>query len=289
MDSCVILGAGRIGQALADALSVRYRVVMVRRHWPHGIPANALAKSILELQPQDMPADCAAVVFLASPDAYTPDAYAHTFNDCLRHALDWCAQATPSPKRFIMASSTAVFHQQDGEWVDECSPTQPRRFNGKALLAAERLCAASSMETLICRFAGIYGHGCSHWLTQLQTGRAQLAQEDYWINLIHHHDVVGILHYFMMRDVIPPLLVCVDDEPVRQHCFWQWLAEQCGLPCPPQAQQPSARRHGGDRRCCNDLLRQFGYDMRFASFREGFRAQITALKKTHKNNNGESP
>ena len=69
MESCVILGAGRIGQALAEALLDQYQVVMVRRHWPHAVPANALTKSIMDLQPEDMPADCAAVIFLASPDA----------------------------------------------------------------------------------------------------------------------------------------------------------------------------------------------------------------------------
>jgi nucleoside-diphosphate-sugar epimerase len=277
---------------LAKALDQHYRVVMVRRQWPTTKPAHALAKAITQLQPDDMPEDCVAVFFLAAPDDHTSAAYQAVYQTALQHALGWCESAKQPPKRFILASSTAVYHQQDGAWVDECSATKPERFNGQALLDAEQCCAQSTIETVVCRFGGIYGRGKSRWIQQLKSGTAELAKQDYWINLIHHSDVVGILFHLMRREVVPPVVVppvvvCVDDQPVRQHQLYRWCAQQCGLPCPSIAHQEITRRHGGNRRCSNALLHQFSYDLQYPSYQQGLQHAIAQARSGDTKTNGE--
>ena len=73
----------------------------------------------------------------------------------LRNVLD----NLPQPKHLIYVSSTGVYGDFDGQWVDESSTTQPLRFGGKACLKAEQLIRESDLanRSTLLRFAGIYG------------------------------------------------------------------------------------------------------------------------------------
>ena len=70
----------------------------------------------------------------------------------------------PSVTRLVYASSTGVYGQTDGEWVDEESPTCPRHESGKVCLEAEErirawASARASTSAVVLRFAGLYGPG----------------------------------------------------------------------------------------------------------------------------------
>ena len=59
----------------------------------------------------------------------------------------------------FFTSSTGVYAQTHGEWVDEDSPTEPVRYAGKRLLEGERLLLSGPFPATIVRLAGIYGPG----------------------------------------------------------------------------------------------------------------------------------
>ena len=65
----------------------------------------------------------------------------------------------PRPGRFIYVSSSGVYGQSDGGWVDEDSAAEPCEDSGRIVLDAERLLQTALPEANILRFAGIYGPG----------------------------------------------------------------------------------------------------------------------------------
>ena len=81
-----------------------------------------------------LPRSLDAIVFCAGPSSPDERGYREIFIDGLGHLIEvLVAQETP-PGRLVFTSSTAVYGQTGGEWVDETSPTLPRRFNGDVLL-----------------------------------------------------------------------------------------------------------------------------------------------------------
>ena len=79
------------------------------------------------------------------------------------------------PRRMFFASSTSVYGQHDGEWVDETSPTEPVDFRGRRLLEAEQLLATGSLRgRRPVRFGGIYGPRRSGLIDAVRGGRAVL-------------------------------------------------------------------------------------------------------------------
>src|SRR5690606_24982960 len=109
-----------------------------------------------------------------------------------------CRAIRSSPvRRVLFASSTAVYGQDDGSWVDETSPTEPRRFTGRCLLEAEALLAGSGLGFSNVRFAGIYGPGRGRLLSQVLDGSAVFGSEPHITNRIHRDDCAGFLQHLI--------------------------------------------------------------------------------------------
>ena len=73
-----------------------------------------------------------------------------------------------------MTSSTSVYGQRRGEYVDEDSPTHPTHFRGETLLASERLLAASGLSSVVVRLGGIYGPGRASLIERARSGSLRL-------------------------------------------------------------------------------------------------------------------
>jgi nucleoside-diphosphate-sugar epimerase len=93
-----------------------------------------------------------ALIYTATPGERTPEGYRQAYVTGMQELLKRVRVG-----RLIMVSSTAVFGQDDGSWVDEASATEPQRFNGEILLEAERV--AADVGGIVIRFSGIYGPG----------------------------------------------------------------------------------------------------------------------------------
>src|SRR5690606_29190096 len=114
--------------------------------------------------------------------------------DGLRHVLNAMAGRC---ERFVYISSTSVYGQTQGEWVDESSPCRPDRPNGQACLEAENLVweffpAGMDPEqsgAVVLRLAGIYGPGrLLRRVEQLRSGDPIGGNPEAWLNLIHVDD-----------------------------------------------------------------------------------------------------
>jgi len=157
----------------------------------------------------------------------------------------------------IQISSTSVYGQTDGSWVDENSPCEPTTEAGQITLAAERAlsdaCAGACRLTIL-QLAGIYGPGrLIARVDQLRSGAAVSGSPDAWLNLIHRDDAVASLHAAAEgRHTSQTILVC-DDRPLTRGEFYSAVAKAAGAP-PPRfdvAATTDRRTSGLNKRCRN--------------------------------------
>ncbi len=97
-------------------------------------------------------------------------------------------------RHIVYTSSTSVYGQDDGSWVDEDAPTEPRTENGRILVATERalLDGARSLgiTATVLRLAGIYGVGRGPAKRVPKHGGHERIDGDGNVNLIHRDDIV---------------------------------------------------------------------------------------------------
>ena len=70
--------------------------------------------------------------------------------------LRWLRQHEQQPRRLLFVSSTGVYAQRDGEWIDEDSPTEPTGFTGQVMLEAEQLALGCGLPATCVRMGGLY-------------------------------------------------------------------------------------------------------------------------------------
>lgn len=158
--------------------------------------------------------------------------------------------ALPVTARICYISTTGVYHQTGGQWVDETSPTHPRRDGGRAHLQAEnqlhRLRPRSPWLTL--RLAGLYGPERVPRVHDVIAGRQIASPETGFLNLIHVRDAARatIAAWRKLADSPDQLLsptarlyVIGDDMPVVRGQFYREISRQCNAP-PPQFVAPAA-------------------------------------------------
>ena len=187
-------------------------------------------------------------------------------------------QRTPL-KAFAYTSSTSVYGQKDGSWVDENAPTQPGTETGQLLVDTERLLleayAQEQFPARILRVAGIYGPGRGHLFQQWLRGEARLQGDGRrWMNMIHRHDVASALVAVLERGRGGQIYNAVDTEPVTQVDFLGWLAQQTGRPLAstalPGEVVPSKRGITNKRVSSAKLQTETGWIPRYPTFREGY-------------------
>ena len=295
MARCLVAGCGYVGTALAVLLRDAGHGVFGLKRRPEGLPegvtplaadladANSLAAALARIEaPPDV------VVYAAAADQGDDAAYRRAYVDGLRNLVAALHARGATPAGVFFTSSTAVYAQDDGAWVDESSPTAPSDFRGARMLEAEAVLAASGFPAVSLRLGGIYGPGRTRLVESVRSGRATLrAGPPRFGNRIHRDDAAGALAHLatlaLAGRALAPLYLGVDDEPSDEAVVLRWIASQLGVPEPPMRDgeaAPSARdanRPVSNKRCSNARLRATGYRFRFPTFREGYAAAIAAI------------
>lgn len=189
-------------------------------------------------------------------------------------------------RRVIYVSSTGVYGQTAGEWVDEDSPCEPQRAGGKAVLAAEQLLASHPLgaRAVVLRLAGIYGPHRVPKLQDVRQGNPLVADGDSFLNLIHVDDVVEAILAAEQCRQLPARYVVGDGCPVRRADFYGELARQLGVDPPrfvePDPHGPSSQRELSSKRVRNSrLMAELLPNLRYPSYREGLADVIRCADK----------
>ncbi len=189
----------------------------------------------------------------------------------------------PDIGKLVYISSTGVYGQTEGEWVDEQSPCQPVREGGRACLAAEQAVAAHpwGASAVVLRMAGLYGPTRIPNAERIRRGEPVSAPDSGFLNLIHVDDATEVVLAAERQASPPRTYVVSDGHPVKRRMYYEELARLMAAPAPqfsaPAADSPAARRAASSKRINNArLTAELGLCLAYPSFREGLAAILTA-------------
>ncbi len=205
------------------------------------------------------------VIHNASSGRGGAEAYQQVFYDGI---INLCS--TLEFGHLIFTSSTSVYAQMDGSWVDEGSLTDPPAETGKILLCTEK--AVLDGAGTVARMAGLYGPGRCIPLQRLRAGEAKLEGEGERImNMLYQSDAVsGLL--LLAEKRCSGIFNLVDDEPVSQLEWFQYVCSELALPLPPVGVRDLDRKRGWtSKRVSNRKLRNLGWRPGIPNFRVGIR------------------
>jgi nucleoside-diphosphate-sugar epimerase len=261
----LIAGFGDLGRRLVDRLDDRDWEVHGLRRSPgdsSGVVWHQADLTRLDTL-AGLPDQFDAVIHQATPHERSPEAYRAIYINGLAHLIDRVAT-----DQLILVSSTAVYGQDQGEWVDESSPTEPTRFNGRILLEAERLALQSGGRVV--RFSGIYGPGREMLIRRLKARQAHCSEQPpQWTNRIHADDAAAVLAHLLNHPDLGPIVCASDDRPSPRCEVLDWLAERLDCPRP-------LRENGGDagKRVSNARLRASGFEFTYPDYRTGYQGLL---------------
>ncbi|MFC5277563.1 NAD-dependent epimerase/dehydratase family protein [Halorubrum rubrum] len=294
----VIVGCGYVGLELARGLAARDHDVIGVRRSDDGLDAIEAVDEGVEAvradatDPESLAAlpDVDAVVFAASSGGRGAEAAREVYVDGLRNVVEEYGDRTRAPDRLVYTSSTGVYGDHGGAWVDEGTPIEPTTEKTRVLAEAERVAledaAAAGIDGTVARFAGLYGPD-RYRLDRYLEGPVTAG----YLNMVHRDDAAGAIRFLLESDAArgEPVVV-VDDEPVEKHAFADWLADECGVDRPEKRSKetriaagdlsPAAeRRIRTSKRCSNDRLRELGYAFAYPTFREGYRDAVDGFRR----------
>lgn len=277
---CVLIaGCGDIGSRLASQLLPHaWTVYGLRRSIGHlpkgvlGVGADLFDARMPEQWPEG-PIDY--LVYCATPTERNEAGYRAAYVDGLRHVLDWTRRSGQHPKRLIFVSSSSVYGQQHGEWIDETSPTEASGFSGQIMLEAEQVALQSGYPASVVRLTGIYGPGRSDLMNRVRQGYSVAINPPLYGNRIHADDAAGLLAFLLRSDATGvPLDNCyigVDDAPDPLADVVDWMRLRLGV---TEWSDETSIRRAGSKRCSNARAKALGWTPRYPSYREGYEAML---------------
>lgn len=281
-----LVGCGDIGQRVAQQLDKsRYQVFGIRRHPPKdntGINYVAADSTDLQSLHAAMPEHSNVIVITMTPGERSDEGYRKAYVESVKNLLQVLENQTP-PRLLMFVSSTSVYGQSAGEWIDEQSPTEPTSFSGKRLLEAEALLQQSKYPSVIVRFSGIYGPGRGRLIDQVKKGQFNQADTTQFTNRIHSEDCAGIIAHLINYQAkglpLSPCYIGSDNLPVTAATVKSWLAGHLGVKhnLPYVITTPSDYRN---KRCRNALLIDSGYRFRYPDYQAGYGNLIRAAAET---------
>ncbi len=185
-------------------------------------------------------------------------------------------------------STTGVYGDHQGGWVDEESALTPSGERGRRRLEAERAwLGLSGLPIHIFRLAGIYGPGRSAF-DSLRSGRAQRIDKPGQVfGRIHVEDIVQTLRASMAKPHPGAAYNLCDDDPAAPADVIAYAAQLLGLAPPPLIPFAEAKLsemgrsfYNDNKRVRNDRIkRELGVGLAFPDYRAGLAAILEAEKK----------
>jgi nucleoside-diphosphate-sugar epimerase len=283
----LVLGGGYSGRRFASHLAA------------HGVPALLTGRREPSTDPEPAEGTSAALSWLrfdstagVVPSAADLAGVSHVLvtippdpdgeDPVLRHLGERLRALAPAWVGYL--STTGVYGNSGGAWVNEESPTNPAPGRSAARLASEEAWRRSGLPVQVFRLPAIYGPGRTPFAS-LQRGEARLIHKPGQVfSRIHVDDIVGaVLHALTLPgERRPDTLIVADAQPCPSSETLGYAAHLLGLPLPPlqpwervaPSLSPMARSFWSEnRRADSRLLREtLGYPLRYPTYREGYRA-----------------
>ncbi|MCH2155216.1 MAG: NAD-dependent epimerase/dehydratase family protein [Opitutales bacterium] len=286
----VVAGAGYVGTALVlrardlgmEVTAVTRNLERIANFERQGIAAVACTLSDIGDFRDSLPDRVDYVVNLVSSASRSPEGYRESYIEGQQALMDWAISS--GARRYVYTSSTSVYGEHGGDWVDEDTPLAPASQFGEILVEAERCVEGSVLDSTVLRLGGIYGPERHLLWNQVVHAEGQTlpGYGDIYLNLIHREDIVGAILAVLSRERLPRARYnAVDGRPSTRQEIVDWIAVELGrgpLRYDPASAHKDARgsRFSGGRRPnrkirSSYLSQEVGWTPAIEDFRAGYR------------------
>lgn len=241
MQTLLIAGFGDIARRAVPELRKRWRLLALVRSAQQKQTARDLGV-IPILADLDQHSSLHRLAGLADALLYTaPPAPTGTQDLRLLKLLSALAKTNSIPQRLVYISTSGVYGNRDGAWLDECATPRPQTARAQRRLAAELLLRSLARRwptsITILRAPGIYAENRLP-LERLKNGTPlPIASQDVFVNHIHADDLAAICIRALQRQGGIRLYNASDDQPLLSGDWFGALADTFSLPQPPRLER----------------------------------------------------
>ena len=233
----LIIGQGDIGLPVTnklaqDGLNVTGLARRDRQNYALSDDAKFMQADALTLTTEQLQ-DFTHIAIIVTPDEYSPSGYHNSYLAINQH-LAALADQLPILKRIVFISSTAVYGQDNGEWIDEDTmPMLPEREASQVILQAEQALQQSFDDrAVIIRPSGIYGRERLMRVRKAKEPQKEPIAAGAWTNRIMDADLVNIIAEVLTIEKPKPIYIASDYLPVTTFELTTWLCQQLGEALP---------------------------------------------------------
>ena len=188
-------------------------------------------------------------------------------------------------------STTGVYGDRQGDWVDENSPLKPATTRGERRLAAEQgwlsLHEKNAIGLHLFRLAGIYGPGRNQLLSIIDGTAKRVVKEGQVFSRIHVSDIAGVVLASMQRPNPARAYNVCDDEPSPPQEVVAYAAHLLGVVPPPEVRLEKAELsamaksfYAESKRVSNSRIKsELGYRLVYPTYREGLQALLKEIQR----------
>lgn len=277
----LLAGCGKLGSGLAfDLVRQGHQVTGLKRQPPEDSLSHA-GKAMQWIQADLLQADSLSrlqqpvdeVFYILTPGSRSATDYRAVYLTGVWNLHQRLSALGANP-HWTFVSSTSVYGQQDGSWVDENSKSEPESETARVLIDAENHLRGMVESGTIVRLAGLYGPGRSALIRSVQRGDPVRAKPPYYTNRVHQEDAGRILQFLMERrlqgQTLEPVYLACDEDPAPKRVVVDWLAGKLGCSLPARLEPSDGA--GQNKRCSNQRLKSLGYEFKYPDFRAGYEA-----------------
>ncbi len=201
---------------------------------------------------------------------------------------DTIAEAAPNLRWVGYLSTTGVYGDHQGDWVDETTPLSPTTKRGQARAEAEAAWQAiPNLPLHIFRLAGIYGPERGPFAKVRKGTARRIIKNDQVFSRIHVDDIASALELSLASPDAGAIYNMCDDDPAPPQDVIGHAAELLGLPVPPAIAfedadlTPMARSfYAENKRVRNDHIKQaLGWSPQYSTYRSGLSAMLALAKE----------
>lgn len=270
MKSLLVLGFGYSATRLAERLLRQgWRVVGTTREADKLAQMRAMGVEAL-LWPCDLTEACRDATHILASAA--PDEAGDPFLQAAEAAI-----AGAGAEWVGYLSTTAVYGDHQGAWVDEETPVNPQSLRAQFRVKAEAQWLALPLTVQVFRLAGIYGPGRGPFKKVREGTARRVIKPGQVFSRIHVDDIAATLDASMKRPVHGRIYNVCDDDPAPPEDVIAYAARLLGVPVPPEVpydaadMSPMARSfYGESKKVSNRRLRQeLGVVLAYPTYREG--------------------
>ena len=181
-------------------------------------------------------------------------------------------------------STTGVYGDHAGDWVDEQSPLSPATLRGQARVRAEADWGSLGLPLHIFRLAGIYGPGRGPFEKVRQGTARRIIKPGQVFSRIHVDDIAQVLAASIAQPNPGAAYNLCDDDPAPPEDVIAYAAELLGLPIPPAEDFATAEMtamarsfYAESKKVSNRRIKQeLGVQLNYPDYRSGLRALLAA-------------